>query len=57
MQNPDMRQLLLELEQFVHRVEEQSEPVPTVKPYVDDLKQIMLKHVNQTEMSLLTTYK
>ncbi|MBV6713481.1 hypothetical protein [Paenibacillus sp. HGF7] len=52
-----MRQLLLELEQFVHRVEEQSEPVPTVKPYVDDLKQIMLKHVNQTEMSLLTTYK
>ncbi|MFS0836762.1 hypothetical protein [Paenibacillus sp. 1P03SA] len=52
-----MRQLLLELEQFVHRVEEQSEPVRTVKPYVDDLKQIMLKHVNQTEMSLLTTYK
>jgi len=54
MQNPDMDQLLLELEQFVHRVEEQSEPALTVKPYVDDLKQIMLKHVYQKELSFST---
>ncbi|MGE6229099.1 hypothetical protein [Paenibacillus chitinolyticus] len=54
MQNPDMRLLLLELEQFVHRVEEQSEPVPTVKTYMDDLKQIMLKHVYQKELSFST---
>ncbi|WP_068776177.1 hypothetical protein [Paenibacillus sp. FJAT-26967] len=37
--------LIWELEQFIQKVEETHEPAETLQPFVDDIKNIMIKHV------------
>jgi hypothetical protein len=42
----DTEQLLKDLQEFISRAPSGSEPFHSAKPYIEDLKRILLKHIH-----------